>query len=47
MATFKIICFKRSMANMNLLKETTLKVEKKPLVPVLLYLDSISLQNGT
>ena len=36
----KIRCFKRFMANMNLVKGTTLTVEKKPLVPVLLDLQS-------
>ena len=35
------------MNNMHVVKETTLTVKKKPLVLVLLYLGSISLQTMT
>ena len=35
------------MDNIHVVKETTLTVEKKPLVLVLLYLGSISLQTRT
>ena len=35
------------MDNIHVVKETTLTVEKKPLVLVLPYLRSISLQTGT
>ena len=35
------------MDNIHVVNETTLKVEKKPLVLVLLYLGSISLQTKT
>ena len=40
-------CFKKFMDNIHVVKETTLTVEKKPLVLVLLYLGSISLQTTT
>ena len=40
-------CFKKFMDNIHVAKETTLTVEKKPLVLVLLYLGSISLQTRT
>ena len=40
-------CFKKFMDNMHVVKQTTLTVEKKPLVLVLPYLDSISLQTRT
>ena len=40
-------CFKKFMDNIHVVKETTLTVEKKPLVLVLPYLCSISLQNRT
>ena len=39
-------CFKTFMDSLDLAKETTLTVEKKPLVLVLLYLGSISLKLG-
>ena len=35
------------MDNIHLIKETTLTVEKKPLILVLLYLGSMSLQTRT
>ena len=41
------ICFKKCMDNMHVVKETTLIVEKKPLVLVLPYIGSISLQIRT
>ena len=46
MATLKILnkCFKKFIDNIHVVKETTLTVEKKPLVLVLPYLGSISLQ---
>ena len=47
MAALKILCSKRFMTNMQVVTETTLTVEKKPLVFVLLYLGSISLQTRT
>ena len=37
-------CFKKFMDNIHVVKRTTLTVEKKPLVIVLPYLGSISLQ---
>ena len=40
-------CFKKFMDNIHVVKETILTVEKKPLILVLLYLDSISLQTRT
>ena len=40
-------CFKKFMDNIYVVKETTLTVEKKPLVLVLSYLVSISLQTRT
>ena len=40
-------CFKKFMDNIHVVKETTLTVEKKPLVLVLPYLGSISLQFRT
>ena len=40
-------CFKKFMDNIHVVKETTLSVEKKPLVLVLPYLGSISLQIRT
>ena len=40
-------CFKRFMDNIHVVKETTLTVGKKPLVLVLLYLGSVSLQTRT
>ena len=40
-------CFKKFMNNRHVVKETTLTVEKKPLVLVLPYLGSISLQTTT
>ena len=40
-------CFKKFMDKIHVVKETTLTVEKKPLVLVLPYLDSISLQTRT
>ena len=40
-------CFKKFMDNIHVVKETTLTVEKKPLVLVLPYLGSISLQTRT
>ena len=39
--------FKKIMDNIHVVTETTLTVEKKPLVLVLLYLGSISLQTTT
>ena len=47
MSTQKILIdeyFKRYMDKIHVLKETTVTVEKKPLVLLLLYLGSISLQ---
>ena len=47
MSTQKILVneyFKRYMDKIHVLKETTVTVEKKPLVLLLLYLGSISLQ---
>ena len=47
MSTQKILIneyFKRYMDKIHVLKETTVIVEKKPLVLLLLYLGSISLQ---
>ena len=38
---------KKFMDNIHVVKETTLTVEKKPLVPVIPYLGSISLQTRT
>ena len=35
------------MDNVHVVKETTLTVKKKPLVPIFLYLGSISLQTRT
>ena len=40
-------CFKRFMDNVHVVTETTLRTEKKPLLLVLPYLGSISLQTGT
>ena len=40
-------CFKKFMDNLHVVKETTLTVEKKPLVLVLPYFGSMSLQNRT
>ena len=40
-------CFKKFMDNIHVVKETTLTVEKKPLVLVLPYIGSISLQTRT
>ena len=40
-------CFKKFMDNIRVVKETTLTVEKKPLVPVLQYPGPISLQTRT
>ena len=40
-------CFKKFMGTMPVVEETALTVEKKPLVLVLLYLGSISLQVRT
>ena len=40
-------CFKKFMDNIHVVKETTLTVEKKPLVLVLSYLGSVSLQTRT
>ena len=45
MATLK--CFKRFMDNTDVVKRTTLRIEKKPLVLVLPYLGSITLQTRT
>ena len=39
--------FKKFMDNIHVVQETTLTVKKKPLVLVLLYLGSISLQTRT
>ena len=50
MATMKILkinALKKFMDNIHVVKETTLPVEKKPLVVVLPYLGSISLQSTT
>ena len=47
MAILKMLCFKRFMDNIHIVQETTLTLEKKPLVLVLPYLDSISLQTRT
>ena len=50
MSTLKILqkkCFKKFMDNIHVVKETTLAVEKKPLVLVPPYLGSISLQTRT
>ena len=44
---FKNKYLKKIMDNMHVVKETTLTVEKKPLVLVLTYLGSIFLQTGT
>ena len=40
-------CFKKFLDDIHVVKETTLTVEKKPLLLVLLYLGSISLQTRT
>ena len=47
MATQIILCFKRFMDNIHVVKETTLTVNKNLLVVVLPYLDSVSLQTRT
>ena len=44
---FKNKYLKKIMDNIHVVKETTLTVEKKPLVLVLTYLGSIFLQTGT
>ena len=47
MKILKINALEKFMDNIHVVKETTLPVEKKPLVVVLPYLGSISLQSRT
>ena len=47
MTILKMLCFKRFMDNIDIVKETTQTVEKKPLALVLLYLGSTSLKTKT